>query len=153
MECILEFSRARNIASGKLKAEATVIHRPSKVITGSGSIKALATIDIAVGFIPPPQNFGSSNERLFGAVTVPTYQATNSQNKLSCSGNFRILNSRHIKTPNNTFTYPINTIIDINDSIQSNNRIININNPYRSEERRVGKECAITCRSRWSPYH
>ena len=22
-----------------------------------------------------------------------------------------------------------------------------------SEERRVGKECAITCRSRWSPYH
>ena len=25
--------------------------------------------------------------------------------------------------------------------------------PGRSEERRVGKECAITCRSRWSPYH
>jgi hypothetical protein len=25
--------------------------------------------------------------------------------------------------------------------------------PQRSEERRVGKECAITCRSRWSPYH
>ena len=24
---------------------------------------------------------------------------------------------------------------------------------FRSEERRVGKECAITCRSRWSPYH
>src|SRR3546814_14908858 len=23
----------------------------------------------------------------------------------------------------------------------------------RSEERRVGKECVITCRSRWSPYH
>ena len=28
--------------------------------------------------------------------------------------------------------------------------------PYsfeRSEERRVGKECASMCRSRWSPYH
>ena len=28
--------------------------------------------------------------------------------------------------------------------------------PYagrRSEERRVGKECATLCRSRWSPYH
>src|SRR3546814_14488235 len=27
--------------------------------------------------------------------------------------------------------------------------------PYRmrSEERRVGKECVCTCRSRWSPYH
>src|SRR3546814_18773112 len=28
-------------------------------------------------------------------------------------------------------------------------------NPWRmrSEERRVGKECVRTCRSRWSPYH
>src|SRR3546814_11253525 len=24
---------------------------------------------------------------------------------------------------------------------------------YRSEERRVGKECVSTCRTRWSPYH
>ena len=29
---------------------------------------------------------------------------------------------------------------------------ITVRNP-RSEERRVGKECWITCRSRWSPYH
>ena len=28
----------------------------------------------------------------------------------------------------------------------------NISN-VRSEERRVGKECASMCRSRWSPYH
>src|SRR3546814_5419948 len=26
-------------------------------------------------------------------------------------------------------------------------------NGKRSEERRVGKECVSTCRSRWSPYH
>src|SRR3546814_602337 len=26
-------------------------------------------------------------------------------------------------------------------------------NGQRSEERRVGKECVSTCRSRWSPYH
>src|SRR5213596_4026359 len=25
--------------------------------------------------------------------------------------------------------------------------------PRRSEERRVGKECTVLCRSRWSPYH
>src|SRR3546814_15372349 len=25
--------------------------------------------------------------------------------------------------------------------------------PHRSEERRVGKGCVSTCRSRWSPYH
>src|SRR3546814_2140558 len=28
-----------------------------------------------------------------------------------------------------------------------------IMNLRRSEERRVGKECVSTCRSRWSPYH
>src|SRR3546814_15256774 len=27
------------------------------------------------------------------------------------------------------------------------------NDLFRSEERRVGKECVSTCRSRWSPYH
>src|SRR3546814_6528355 len=29
----------------------------------------------------------------------------------------------------------------------------NIGQANRSEERRVGKECVSTCRSRWSPYH
>ena len=28
-----------------------------------------------------------------------------------------------------------------------------LNKTARSEERRVGKECRIGCRSRWSPYH
>src|SRR3546814_12298831 len=28
-----------------------------------------------------------------------------------------------------------------------------VRNEARSEERRVGKECVSTCRSRWSPYH
>src|SRR3546814_6805624 len=28
-----------------------------------------------------------------------------------------------------------------------------VRDPSRSEERRVGKECVSTCRSRWSPYH
>src|SRR3546814_4253512 len=31
--------------------------------------------------------------------------------------------------------------------------IIVISALSRSEERRVGKECVSTCRSRWSPYH
>src|SRR3546814_7834682 len=29
----------------------------------------------------------------------------------------------------------------------------NLADVVRSEERRVGKECVSTCRSRWSPYH
>src|SRR3546814_17102010 len=31
--------------------------------------------------------------------------------------------------------------------------LIKNNLAIRSEERRVGKECVSTCRSRWSPYH
>ena len=29
----------------------------------------------------------------------------------------------------------------------------NVSGRIRSEERRVGKECPVLCRSRWSPYH
>src|SRR3546814_14562857 len=32
-------------------------------------------------------------------------------------------------------------------------KILHANGHPRSEERRVGKECVSTCRSRWSPYH
>src|SRR3546814_15328523 len=31
--------------------------------------------------------------------------------------------------------------------------VLNVAALMRSEERRVGKECVSTCRSRWSPYH
>src|SRR3546814_12341040 len=37
----------------------------------------------------------------------------------------------------------------LGDMTGSNNDI----SRFRSEERRVGKECVSTCRSRWSPYH
>src|SRR3546814_8750222 len=32
-------------------------------------------------------------------------------------------------------------------------RVQEVTMKARSEERRVGKECVSTCRSRWSPYH
>src|SRR3546814_13681214 len=41
------------------------------------------------------------------------------------------------------FPYTIRLTSDITES----------NGSSRSEERRVGKECVSTCRSRWSPYH
>src|SRR3546814_13958210 len=37
--------------------------------------------------------------------------------------------------------------------LQCGGRVFLINVDIRSEERRVGKECVSTCRSRWSPYH
>src|SRR3546814_13694500 len=39
--------------------------------------------------------------------------------------------------PQTIFPYPMTSLLHI----------------WRSEERRVGKECVSTCRSRWSPYH
>src|SRR3546814_3156162 len=35
----------------------------------------------------------------------------------------------------------------------SGSRVADLRHALRSEERRVGKECVSTCRSRWSPYH
>src|SRR3546814_9138827 len=32
-------------------------------------------------------------------------------------------------------------------------KVVQNGRDFRSEERRVGKECVSTCRSRWSPYH
>src|SRR3546814_15945424 len=44
------------------------------------------------------------------------------------------------------------SLVDLQAAI---NRFVAEHNtdPKRSEERRVGKECVSTCRSRWSPYH
>ena len=39
-------------------------------------------------------------------------------------------------------------IIIVNDGTKDSSMKI-----ARSEERRVGKECSVVCRSRWSPYH
>src|SRR3546814_18548056 len=37
--------------------------------------------------------------------------------------------------------------------VDSRSMLHNEHGASRSEERRVGKECVSTCRSRWSPYH
>ena len=38
-------------------------------------------------------------------------------------------------------------------AVQNMNLLFGLPEVPRSEERRVGKECVSTCRSRWSPYH
>src|SRR3546814_8342503 len=42
---------------------------------------------------------------------------------------------------------------DVTDCLTRNVQPRDIFSKQRSEERRVGKECVSTCRSRWSPYH
>src|SRR3546814_5844050 len=39
------------------------------------------------------------------------------------------------------------------DALPDDLAVFVLGNTIRSEERRVGKECVSTCRSRWSPYH
>src|SRR3546814_15581621 len=48
-----------------------------------------------------------------------------------------------------TFDLPVEARADRGGYVLKNDRPI----PARSEERRVGKECVSTCRSRWSPYN
>src|SRR3546814_9028381 len=45
-------------------------------------------------------------------------------------------------------------LVDQVDIVFANEaEILSLYQVARSEERRVGKECVSTCRSRWSPYH
>src|SRR3546814_2565188 len=41
----------------------------------------------------------------------------------------------------------------LTEAVQKLRIAMRLNHKWRSEERRVGKECVSTCRSRWSPYH
>src|SRR3546814_3908904 len=43
--------------------------------------------------------------------------------------------------------------VDLTGQYAAWNYFQSVDTPERSEERRVGKECVSTCRSRWSPYH
>src|SRR3546814_20895486 len=43
--------------------------------------------------------------------------------------------------------------VDVMGPVRAVEAVITGMTEKRSEERRVGKECVSTCRSRWSPYH
>src|SRR3546814_13986672 len=43
--------------------------------------------------------------------------------------------------------------LSVKDAAAAVAESLNLPRKQRSEERRVGKECVSTCRSRWSPYH
>jgi len=60
-------------------------------------------------------------------------------------------------------TVPVQTVVAVIDTEALSATLLTLNDPLhtkleqtgavRSEERRVGKECDLACRSRWSPYH
>lgn len=129
MDCILQQTSAKNLASGTLKANATVIHRPSKIVEGSGSVKANIGININVGFNPNSQPlFGQTQELLFGAAPSQPFVATRSENRLLCTGSFRILNSRQYRF--NDQTYVVSDPSDIVAIRVNNSRVLDVVNPY-----------------------
>src|SRR3546814_12841591 len=52
----------------------------------------------------------------------------------------------------NTFTVGV-VIFGSERFIRQGDIVVRTGQLIRSDERRVGKECVSTCRSRWSPYH
>ena len=74
--------------------------------------------------------------------------------KLNTAFPFWMTNKQREKISENTSVFTINNIYPKTEKIKSNNALRKKVKElqfecYRSEERRVGKEC----RSRWSPYH
>ena len=45
------------------------------------------------------------------------------------------------------------TVRDDGEGMSHEDALLAFEHHARSEERRVGKECRLLCRSRWSPYH
>src|SRR3546814_12150354 len=84
---------------------------------------------------PVRTNAGKAGER-GRSVTFVTFRARSRPNRRSPRGATRRASPA-----------------DNDDPIWRHRVKIGIARPERSEERRVGKECVSTCRSRWSPYH
>ena len=57
----------------------------------------------------------------------------------------KILQREFVVHENTLYASQIRNVLSGRDFVPDGNS--------RSEERRVGKECSLPCRSRWSPYH
>src|SRR3546814_1256735 len=70
-----------------------------------------------------------------------------------CSSDLKTLKS--LSSPRRSVTPPVNIKRSLNNLIEAlaSLKDLILKSTKRSEERRVGKECVSTCRSRWSPYH
>src|SRR3546814_6243859 len=70
-----------------------------------------------------------------------------------CSSDLQFVHIQKINGNNLRLRVFINH--DLAPAPRGGTQVDHVPHPFqeRSEERRVGKECVSTCRSRWSPYH
>src|SRR3546814_12361331 len=102
-----------------------------------GSKLGLAQVDIGIG------DFG-------GQLDLGILHIGNRCRCLSVAGlDPSLRSSCEIQLPVSVEPEIVDTEAIIRLSLRTNRRA----RRRRSEERRVGKECVSTCRSRWSPYH
>src|SRR3546814_19469514 len=78
-----------------------------------------------------------SNEKFFEPLTSTV-------NNLRLRATYGLVGNDEIGSPSDRFFYLSNVDMEAGGAVFGEDR---------SEERRVGKECVSTCRSRWSPYH
>src|SRR3546814_11507414 len=89
------------------------------------------------------------------------YYATPAIMRLTRSGMMDVLQSDHVRTARAYGLAPWRVVIRHGlrhaiipvASLAAVQLGFMLGGPISSEERRVGKECVSTCRSRWSPYH
>src|SRR3546814_17905125 len=72
-----------------------------------------------------------------------------SENVLMASSTVQFLKLARFSVTAREWSNAVPTSHGINEEFSTGSQ----NHQPRSEERRVGKECVSTCRSRWSPYH
>ena len=105
------------------------------------------TVNWALGMHPPVESSGCTHPSTQNARISSDFEIGNMNPKPQIRGKPRNweIKTRNLQMDNSDLTLPASGLL----SHFTNSR------PKlpRSEERRVGKECVSTCRSRWSPYH
>ena len=102
----------------------------------------------AVSILPVSKTFGAEVIRAATALGLHRFgenkvQEIRDKSPLLADCDIRWVMIGHLQTNK------VKDVARLVDEVQSLDRL----ELARSEERRVGKECCGTCRSRWSPYH
>src|SRR3546814_8462952 len=76
-----------------------------------------------------------------------------------CSSDLLLLAALGVRELSHSFGVPLAELCRARRVLRQACRLVGAHSGHvaqlvlRSDERRVGKECVSTCRSRWSPYH
>ena len=126
----------------EIKAKGGIVFAQDKS-AGVEGMPLSAEASGCVDFVLPPDKISDELGKIAGRF-VPKKGLRNNKSKTDK------LTGKHFVRKNELIEVGTDDVVHLKrlkaDRERSSNRA-------RSEERRVGKECAMECRSRWSPYH